>query len=107
LRSSHPHHRSSRPAKRPHDPLKSLSFPPPRVKAARSALRHFKTEAREAGKLLEDKKALETKLKEMEGTLELVQGQRNELRQEVKDAKAALADAERRMQVDGWDRLGG
>lgn len=38
-------------------------------------------------------------LKEMEGTLELVQGQRNELRQEVKDAKAALAEAERRMQV--------
>jgi hypothetical protein len=38
-------------------------------------------------------------LKEMEGTLELVQNQRNELRQEVKDAKAALAEAERRMQV--------
>jgi hypothetical protein len=40
-------------------------------------------------------------LKEMEGTLELVQGQRNELRQEVKDAKAALAEAERRMAVSG------
>jgi len=34
----------------------------------------------------------------MEGTLELVQGQRNELRQEVKDAKAALQEAERRVQ---------
>ncbi|KAI8462592.1 MAG: hypothetical protein J3K34DRAFT_527632 [Monoraphidium minutum] len=55
-----------------------------------------RTEAREAGKLLEDKKALETKLKELEVTLELVQGQRNGLRAEVKDAKAALAEAERR-----------
>jgi hypothetical protein len=46
----------------------------------------------------------------MEGTLELVQGQRNELRQEVKDAKAALAEAERRMQArarDGWGDEGG
>jgi len=34
-----------------------------RVKAARAALRVFKTEAREAGKLLEDKKALEGKVR--------------------------------------------
>jgi chromosome segregation ATPase len=62
-------------------------------------LRHLKSEAREAGKLLEDKKALEAKLREVQGTLELVQGQRNELRQEVKDLKATLAQASDAQQV--------
>lgn len=70
-----------------------------RCRKAASALRGFKSEAREAGKLLEDKKALETKLKEVQATLELVQGQRNELRQEVKDAKAALAEEARARKV--------
>eukprot|EP00775_Hariotina_reticulata_P007220 gene7220-7433_t len=64
-----------------------------RCKSAAVELRHLKAEAREANKLLEDKKALEAKMKEVHATLELVQGQRNELRQEVKDLKAALAEA--------------
>lgn len=38
-------------------------------------------------------------LKEVQNTLELVQGQRNELRQEVKDLKAALADAKDTLEV--------
>jgi hypothetical protein len=38
-------------------------------------------------------------MKEVQGTLELVQGQRNELRQEVKDLKAALAEAHAAQQV--------
>lgn len=38
-------------------------------------------------------------LKEVQNTLELVQGQRNELRQEVKDLKAALADAQSALEV--------
>jgi chromosome segregation ATPase len=62
-------------------------------------LRHLKSEAREATKLLEDKKALEAKLREVQGTLELVQNQRNELRQEVKDLKAVLAQASEAQQV--------
>lgn len=43
-----------------------------------------------------------TQLKEVQNTLELVQGQRNELRQEVKDLKAALADAQAALQVSPW-----
>jgi hypothetical protein len=42
-----------------------------------------------------------TQLKEVQNTLELVQGQRNELRQEVKDLKAALADAKDTLEVGG------
>lgn len=38
-------------------------------------------------------------LKEITNTLELVQGQRNELRQEVKDLKAALSDAKEALEV--------
>ncbi|KAF8063028.1 XI-F [Scenedesmus sp. PABB004] len=75
-----------------------------RVKAAAAELRHLKSEAREAGKLLEDKKVLETKLKEAQATLELVQGQRNELRQEVKELKAALAEAAAVQQAAAADR---
>jgi hypothetical protein len=70
-----------------------------RCKHALSELRHLKSEAREASKLLEDKKVLEVKLKEVQSTLELVQGQRNELRQEVKDLKAALAGAKDTLDV--------
>lgn len=40
-------------------------------------------------------------LKEVQNTLELVQGQRNDLRQEVKDLKAALADAHSALEVRG------
>lgn len=43
-----------------------------------------------------------TQLKEVQNTLELVQGQRNELRQEVKDLKAALADAKDTLEVGIW-----
>jgi predicted nuclease with TOPRIM domain len=69
----------------------------PRCKHAKTALRGLKSEAREAGKLLEDKKALEQKLKEVQATLEMVQGQRNELREEVKKAlKSAEKDQEAR-----------
>lgn len=38
-------------------------------------------------------------MKEVQATLELVQGQRNELRQEVKDLKAALSEAHAAQQV--------
>lgn len=37
-------------------------------------------------------------MREVQATLETVQNQRNELRQQLKDAKAAAADAERRAQ---------
>lgn len=38
-------------------------------------------------------------LKEVQGTLEMVQNQRNDLRQEVKDLKAALAEAQAALEV--------
>jgi hypothetical protein len=41
-----------------------------------------------------------TQLKEVQNTLELVQGQRNDLRQEVKDLKAALGVAQAALQVN-------
>lgn len=44
-------------------------------------LRHLRQEAREGTRLLEDKKALETRVAELMATLALVQDQRNELRQ--------------------------
>lgn len=39
-------------------------------------------------------------LKEVQNTLEMVQGQRNDLRQEVKDLKAALGVAQAALQVN-------
>ena len=54
-------------------------------------------EARAATKLLADKKNLEVKVKEMLNTLEVVQNQRNELRQQLKDEKSNVVDAERRL----------
>lgn len=48
---------------------------------ARRELRSRRMEAREAGKLLQDKNALDEKLKETLAILETVQNQRNELRQ--------------------------
>jgi hypothetical protein len=44
----------------------------------------LRAEARESHKLLEDKKALEGKVRELQATLEVVQNQRNELRQQVR-----------------------
>ena len=55
-----------------------------RAKAARRELRQRRAEAREAGKLLQDKQALESKLREVQNVLETVQGQRNELRQQYR-----------------------
>ena len=53
-------------------------------KLARRKLRALRAEAREAGKLMQDKRFLETKVAELTGTLELVQNQRNDLRQQFK-----------------------
>ena len=55
-----------------------------RCKLARRELRSRRKEAREATKLLEDKQALDVKLKETIATLEHVQNQRNELKQAYK-----------------------
>ena len=58
-----------------------------RSKGAKRELRALRAEAREGTKLLEDKKALEAKVHEMQATLETVQNQRNELRQQLKDER--------------------
>lgn len=55
-----------------------------RCKLARRELRRRRAEAREAGKLLQDKQALESKLREVQNILEVVQRQRNELRQQCR-----------------------
>lgn len=59
---------------------------------ARRELKRLRAEAREARKLLEDKRILENKVKEMQATLETVQDQRNELKRQVKDSKTAVAE---------------
>lgn len=59
---------------------------------ARRELRRLRQEAREARKLLEDKRLLEEKVKEMQGTLETVQDQRNDLKRQVKESKTAVAE---------------
>ena len=63
-----------------------------RAKAARRELRQRRTEAREAGKLLQDKQALEVRLREVQNVLETVQNQRNELRQQYRVSGCASAD---------------
>lgn len=55
-----------------------------RIKVARRKLRALRMEAREAGKLLQDKRFLETKVAELTSTLGLVQNQRNDTRQQFK-----------------------
>ena len=55
-----------------------------RSKLARRKLRALRAEAREAGKLMQDKRFLETKVAELTSTLELVQNQRNDLRQQFR-----------------------
>lgn len=52
-----------------------------RSKLAKRELRRRRAEARESGKLLQDKQALEQRLKEVQAVLETVQNQRNELKQ--------------------------
>ena len=58
--------------------------------------RALKMEAKEQGKLLQDKAALEVKVREQTATLEMVQTQRNELKQSYKARSfrppACLAD---------------
>ncbi len=57
---------------------------------ARAELRRRRAEARESGKLLQDKQALERRLGELQAVLETVQNQRNELRQQFKVCAVAL-----------------
>ena len=57
------------------------------LQVAKRELRHLRLEARESTKLLEDKKALEMRCVELQATLEVVQNQRNQLRQQIKDEK--------------------
>eukprot|EP00887_Chlorella_sp_A99_P001914 scaffold18.g1914.t1 len=68
-----------------------------RGKLARRELRKRRTEAREAGKLLQDKQALEVKLREVQNVLETVQAQRAELRQQYREEKAQREGAERQL----------
>ncbi|GLC68235.1 hypothetical protein PLESTF_000665000 [Pleodorina starrii] len=70
-----------------------------RIKVARRELRTLRQQPCEGTKLLEDKKALEQKVHELQAMLETVQGQRNELRQQVKEELAARAEVEREMEV--------
>ncbi|KAK9836002.1 hypothetical protein WJX81_005192 [Elliptochloris bilobata] len=65
-----------------------------RGKRARRELRRRRAEAREAGRLLQDKQALEGRLREMERILATVQDQRNELKQQYKEERAAREAAE-------------
>ncbi len=55
-----------------------------RSKIAKQELRRRRAEARESGKLLQDKQALESRVKEMQSILETVQNQRNELKQQFR-----------------------
>ncbi|GAB4821968.1 hypothetical protein N2152v2_009014 [Parachlorella kessleri] len=68
-----------------------------RSKAARKELRRRRQEAREAGKLLQDKQALEQKLRDVQNVLEVVQSQRNELRQQYREEKAQREQLEARL----------
>jgi myosin V len=55
-----------------------------RRRRARRELRRLRQEAREATKLLQDKRSLEEKVTELQNVLEVVQNQRNELKQQYK-----------------------
>ena len=57
-------------------------------------------QAREAGRLLQDKQALESRLKEMERILATVQDQRNELKQQYK--ARGLADVSMQLHYGMW-----
>jgi myosin-5 len=69
-----------------------------RRKLAKRELRRRRTEARESGKLLQDKQDLEKKVVEQENVLANLQNQRNELRQQLRNEKAAREAAEKRAQ---------
>mmetsp|Transcript_16539 Transcript_16539/g.49488 ORF Transcript_16539/g.49488 Transcript_16539/m.49488 type:complete len:1726 (-) Transcript_16539:622-5799(-) len=68
-----------------------------RCRMAKRKLRALKVQAKDQAKVLQDKAALEVKVKDMAGTLEMVQTQRNELKQSYKDEKAAREAAEARV----------
>eukprot|EP01025_Chloroclados_australasicus_P055566 TRINITY_DN6759_c0_g1_i2.p1 TRINITY_DN6759_c0_g1~~TRINITY_DN6759_c0_g1_i2.p1 ORF type:complete len:1608 (-),score=236.01 TRINITY_DN6759_c0_g1_i2:671-5494(-) len=59
-----------------------------RMKKAARELRKRKAEAMQASKLMQDKKALESKVNELSTVMETVQNQRNDLKQQLKDEKA-------------------
>ncbi len=65
-----------------------------RVQVAKCELRQLRQNAREGTKLLEDKKVLESRCKELQGTLEVVQNQRNELRHQVRGTWVGLGVSE-------------
>ena len=70
-----------------------------RCKLARRELLKRRIEARESSKLLQDKQDLEKKLDEMRDLMAKLQGQRSELRQQLRDEKAAREEAEKRALV--------
>jgi myosin-5 len=67
-----------------------------RRKLAKRELRRRRAEARESGKLLQDKQDLEKKVVEQENVLTNLQNQRNELRQQLRNEKSAREAAEKR-----------
>jgi myosin V len=69
-----------------------------RRKLAKRELRRRRAEARESGKLLQDKQDLEKKMLEQENVLANLQNQRNELRQQLRSEKSAREAAEKRAQ---------
>lgn len=67
-----------------------------RRKLAKRELRRRRTEAKESGKLLQDKQALEVKVRDLQKKIETLQRQRNELRQQLRAEKAAREVAEKK-----------
>ena len=78
-----------------------------RCRLARRELRARRAEAREAGKLLQDKQALESKLREVQNVLEMVQSQRAEARQQYRvGALLCMQDLGKGWQCHGcWDSV--
>lgn len=70
-----------------------------RSKAARRALKQLRVEARQAGALLKDKKALENKVKTLEQNVENLQAQKTDLRAQLKEAKGLSAQLESDVQA--------
>lgn len=62
-----------------------------RCRMAKRELRKLRVEARESGKLLKDKRALENRCQELQDILNTVQNQRSEVKAQLKEEKAALA----------------
>lgn len=61
------------------------------ARVAKRELRQLRVEARESGKLLKDKRALEIRCQELQEILETVQNQRNDLRSQLREEKTAVA----------------